>query len=173
MVAGVELDEDPVGDRRIRRLWDAMDRSGVPTLLDVTHGKHRPHVSLVAAPSLDATAVAAALRGLDVAPPLRLELDFVGLFRGRVLWLGPVPTTELTAHQATVFDRLAAAGITVFDEYRPGAWVPHCTLSMRVPHPKIPDALRLCLDALPVTATVAGAAVADHARDVYVPLDSG
>ena len=150
-----------------------MEHSGVPSLRGLTHGKHRPHVSLVAAPSLDAAVVARALNGLDVAPVLRLELDFLGLFRGRVLWLGPVPTTEILAHHAIVFDRLADAGVTVFDEYRPGAWVPHCTLSMRVPHPKIPEALRLCLDALPVTATVSGAAVADHVRNIYVPLAHG
>lgn len=170
MVAAVELHLDQVADRRIRRLWDAMEHSGVPSLRGLTHGKHRPHVSLVAAPSLDAAVVARALDGLDVAPVLRLDLDFVGLFRGRVLWLGPVPTSEILAHHAIVFDRLADAGVTVFDEYRPGAWVPHCTLSMRVPHPRIPEALRLCLDVLPVTATVSGAAVADHLRDVYVPL---
>lgn len=170
MVAAVELHLDRAADRRIRNLWDAMEDSGVPSLRDLTHGKHRPHVSLVAAPSLDAVAVADALDGLDVAPPLRLDLDFVGLFRGRVLWLGPVPTTELTAHHASVFDRLAAAGIDTFDEYRPGAWIPHCTLSMRVPHASMPAALRLCLDALPIPATVAGAAVADHIRDQYRQL---
>ena len=56
-----------------------------------------------------------------MAPPLRLELDFVGLFGGRGLWLDPVPGSEL-------------------------------------------------VDALPVTPTVAGAAVADHIHDVYMQL---
>ena len=169
-MAALELYLDQGADRRIRRLWDAMEESGVPSLRDLTYGKHRPHISLVAARTLDGRKVADALDAFDVAPPLRVELDFVGLFRGRVLWLGPAPTTELIAHHAAVFGRLVAAGITVFDEYRPGAWVPHCTLSMRVPHPKVPEALRLCLDTLPVAATVIGAAVADHVRDEYVPL---
>jgi 2'-5' RNA ligase len=173
VVAALELYLDQSADRRLRRLWDAMEEAGVPSLRELTHGKHRPHLSLVAAPELDGAAVVGALDGFDVAPPLRLEMDFVGLFRGRVLWLGPVPTSELTAHHAAVHARLAAAGVTVFDEYRPGAWVPHCTVSMRVPHAKIPEALRLCLDILPVTATVAGAAVADHARDMYVPIAAG
>jgi len=170
VVAALELYVDPVAERRIRHLWDAMEEVGVPSLRDLTHGRHRPHLSLVAAANLDAAAVAAALDGFIVAPPLRLHLDFVGLFRGRVLWLGPVPIRELVAHHAAVFARLSAAGVTPFDEYRPQAWVPHCTLSLRVPHVKIPEALRLCLDTLPITATVAAAAVADHARDVYVPL---
>ncbi|HWB35307.1 MAG TPA: 2'-5' RNA ligase family protein [Rugosimonospora sp.] len=170
MVAALELYLDPVADRRLRRLWDALEEAGVPSLRDLTHGRHRPHVSLVAAPELHGAGLVGALDGLDVAPPLRLQLDHVGLFRGRVLWLGPVPTAELLAHHAAVYARLAAAGASAFDEYRPGAWVPHCTLSMRVPHARIPDALRLCLDTLPITATVAGAALADHSRDLYIPL---
>ena len=173
VVAAVELYVDQVADRRLRRLWDAMEEAGVPSLRDLTHRRHRPHVSLIAAPTLDGGAVRDALRGFDVAPPLRLDLDFVGLFRGRVLWLGPVVTPDLIAHQAAVFNRLRAAGVAAFPEYRPGAWVPHCTLSMRVPHPKMPEALRLCMDVLPVPATVTGAAVADHARDLYLPLATG
>jgi 2'-5' RNA ligase len=172
MVAAIELYLDQAADRRLRKLWDAMEAAEVPSLRDLTHGRHRPHVSLVAAPELDPTQVSEALHGLQVAPPLGLRMDFVGLFRGRVLWLGPAPTAELIAHQAQVLARLDTAGVTVFDEYRPGAWVPHCTVSMRVPHTKIPEALRLCLDTLPIAATVVGAAIADHSRDIYVPLPS-
>jgi hypothetical protein len=170
MVAAIELYLDLAAERRIRRLWDAMEDVGIPSLRDLTHGRHRPHISLVAAPELNPTRVAPALRGVPVAPSLSLQLDFVGLFLGRVLWLGPAPTAGLVAHHAGVLARLDDAGVTVFDEYRPGAWVPHCTVSMRIPHTKLPDALRLCLDTLPIPATVVGAAIADHARDIYVPL---
>jgi hypothetical protein len=37
---------------------------------------------------------------------------------------------------------------------------------------KIPDALRLCLDTLPISATIVAAAIADHSRDIYLPLPS-
>jgi hypothetical protein len=170
VVAALELYLDQVADRRLRRLWDAMEEAGIPSLRDLTHGRHRPHVSLVGAKTFDQAAVVRALDGVVVAPPLRVQLDFVGLFRGRVLWLGVTPTAELLAHHADVAARLAAAGIPIFDEYQPGTWVPHCTVSMRVPHPLIPPALRLCLDTLPITATVTGGALADHSRDQYAPL---
>jgi hypothetical protein len=170
VVAALELYLDQVADRRLRRLWDAMEEAGIPSLRDLTHGRHRPHVSLTAAATLDAAPVTQALAGLVLAAPLPLRLDFVGLFRGRVLWLGVTPTADLLAHHATVSARLAEAGVATYDEYRPGTWVPHCTVSMRVPHPLIPPALRLCLDTLPIAATVSGAALADHARDIYVPL---
>ncbi|WP_230880186.1 2'-5' RNA ligase family protein [Planomonospora sp. ID67723] len=137
---------------------------------DLLKGRHRPHVSLIGAPELDGPGVAAALRGMEIAVPLDLRFDFVGQFLGRVLWLGPAPTAELLAHHAAVHARLAGAGIDGFEVYRPGRWIPHCTLSMRVPFPRLLDAIRLCMDVLPIEATVTAAAVADHARDVFVPL---
>ncbi|GGS92894.1 2'-5' RNA ligase [Planobispora rosea] len=170
MVAALELYLDPVAEKRIRTLWEALAREGVPSMRDLLKGRHRPHVSLISASRLDGPAVAQALRGMEVARPFELRFDFVGQFLGRVLWLGPVPTTELLAHHAAVHARLTEAGIGGFEVYLPGRWVPHCTLSMRVPFPKLLDAIRLCMDVLPIEATVVGAAVADHARDAVTPL---
>jgi 2'-5' RNA ligase len=151
-------------------MWDALEAAGVPTLRDLTHRKHRPHLSLTSAERLDADSVVAALGGLDAAPPLTISLEYIGQFLGRVLWLGPVPTAELLAHHAAVHERLTAAGIETSEFYRPGRWVPHCTLSMRVPLVRLSEAVRLCLDVLPIHATITGAAVADHARGLYAPL---
>jgi hypothetical protein len=86
------------------------------------------------------------------------------------LWLGPVPSADLLAHHAQVHERLTRAGIGGFDYYEPGRWVPHSTLSMRVPLTKMTDAIRLCLDVLPIEATIRAAAVADYARDEWSPL---
>jgi hypothetical protein len=170
MVAALELYLDSVADRRIRTLWDALEDAGVQTLRDLTHGRHRPHLSLTGADRLDGPAVAEALTGLTVAPRLTVRLDYIGQFLGRVLWLGPVPHAQLLAHHAAVHARLHSAGIDSFDVYRPGVWVPHCTLSMRVPLPKLTNAIRLCLDVLPIEATIVGAAVADYARGEYTKL---
>src|SRR5690606_11509431 len=129
-----------------------------------------PHVSLAVAERLDPTAVEAALEGIPVCPPSPVRFDFVGQFVGRVLWLGPVPSVELLDHHAAVYARLTKAGIDVDPYYRPGSWVPHCTVSLRVPRPVLTEALRLCLEILPIPATFVGAAVADHNRGEYHPL---
>jgi 2'-5' RNA ligase len=97
-------------------------------------------------------------------------MNFVGQFVGRVLWLGVTPTAALLAHHRLVLDRLTAAGVEVWDLYRPGQWVPHCTVSMRVPNPSMAAAIRRCLEVLPVSATVTAAAVTDHANDIAHPL---
>ena len=170
MVAALECYLDVDATRRVRALWDAMEAAGIPSLRDLTHRRHRPHLSLVVAERLDPAVVTAALSGLPPCPPLSLRLDFVGQFVGRVLWLGPVPSAELLAHQATVYQRLTDAGVEIDPLYRPGCWVPHCTMSMRVPRPVLTEAVRLCLETLPIPARLVGAAVADHKRGEYHPL---
>lgn len=170
MVAALECYLDAHATRRVRGLWDAYEEAGIPSMRGLADRRHRPHLSLVAADVLDPQVVAAALDGMPAAPPLRLDFQFVGQFIGRVVWLGPAPTAELLAHHAEVYARLAAAGIEVYDLYRPGTWVPHCTLSMRVPRPMVAEAVRLGLEVLPITATVTAAAVADYNRGIHHPL---
>lgn len=170
MVAALELYFDSRAQSRVYTLWDALESVGVPSLRAVTHQRHRPHISLAVADSLDADAVAAALDGLPPAPPLRLSLSYVGQFAGGVLFLGPAASAELAAHHAEVIGRLDAAGVAVADMYRPGAWVPHCTLSMICRGEAISRAVPRCMDVLPLELTISGAAVADHGRGLYAPL---
>lgn len=169
MVAALELYLDVDATKRLRTLWRALEADGVPTMGSL-HERHRPHVSLAAARTLDPEAVAKALDGLTVAPPLPLSLDFAGQFVGRVLWLGVVPGLELLHHHREVHERLAAAGVEVWEQYKPGRWVPHCTISLRVPNPMMAAAVRRCLEFLPIGARVAGASVTDHAHDIAHPL---
>lgn len=170
MVAALELYFDPAAERRLRTLWDALESADVPSLRDHTHRRHRPHLSLVVGDALDPAAVADALAGLPAAPPLRLTFRYAGQFVGRVLWLGPAPTPDLLAHQSLVWARLTDAGLDLSEFYAPGVWVPHTTLSMRVPRPVLAAGIRCCLEVLPLEATITSAAVADHARGLLHPL---
>ncbi|MGC4875834.1 2'-5' RNA ligase family protein [Micromonospora sp. DT43] len=170
MVAALELYLDPDATRRIRVLWDALETEGVQSMRSLLEQRHRPHLSLAVAPRFDPEQVAEALRGTVVAAPLRLDFQHVGQFVGRVLWLGPAPTPELLAHHQLVHGRLAAGGVTLAGHYQPGRWVPHCTLSMRVPNTLMAAAVRRCLEVLPLSATVVGAALTDHARGIAHPL---
>ncbi|MEV4541972.1 2'-5' RNA ligase family protein [Micromonospora echinaurantiaca] len=170
MVAALELYLDTDATRRIRVLWEALESEGVQSMRSLLEQRHRPHVSLAVAPHFDPERVAAALAGTVVAAPLRLSFQHAGQFVGRVLWLGPTPTAELLDHHRRVHDRLTAAGITLVEHYRPGRWVPHCTLSMRVPNVLMAAAVRRCLEVLPLEASVVGAALTDHARGISRPL---
>lgn len=170
MVAAIEVYFDGAAQARLRRLWDAFEQAGIPSLREHTHRLHRPHLSFAVAHRFDATQVADAVSGL--LPPDGIEVEFssVGQFPGRVLWLGPVPHAGLLARHDAVHRRLTAAGIEVDAVYRPGAWVPHCTVSQQVPWADLARAVGLCLDALPITASLRSAAVADHSRGLYRPI---
>jgi 2'-5' RNA ligase len=170
VVAALELYLDVEATRRVRTLWRALEDEGIPTMANLLNQKHRPHISLAAARRLAPNTVAAALDGVDIGRGLRVDMTYVGQFVGRVLWLGVTPTAELLACHRVVHDRLVAAEVEVWDLYRPDRWVPHCTISMRVPNPSMAVAIRRCLEVLPVPATVVGAAVTDHANDIAHPL---
>ncbi|MEV4489586.1 2'-5' RNA ligase family protein [Micromonospora coxensis] len=170
MVAALELYLDTDATRRIRVLWDTLEAEGVQSMRSLLEQRHRPHVSLAVAPRFDPDRVAEALHGTPVAAPLRLSFQYAGQFVGRVLWLGVTPTADLLAHHARVHDRLARAGIALSEQYLPGRWVPHCTLSMRVPNTLMAATVRRCLEMLPLEATVTAAAIADHARHISHPL---
>jgi 2'-5' RNA ligase len=162
VVAALELYLDPDASRRVRTLWAALEADGVPTVATLMDGLHRPHVSLAVADQLEPQAVAEALDGLSAVPPVRLAFHFAGQFLGRVLWLGPAPSASLLTHQSTVYERLSAAGVEVSDHYRPQRWVPHTTLAMRVPNALMGNAIRRCLEVVPIEATLVRAAIADH-----------
>jgi hypothetical protein len=170
VVAAIELYLDVDTTRRFRTLWQALEDDGIPTLASLQGNRHRPHLSLAAAHRLSPDAIVAALDGLPIGRGLALGLDFVGQFVGRVLWIGVTPTEDLLAHHRAVHDRLAAAEVDVWEHYRPGRWVPHCTVSMRVPNPLMAPAIRRCLEYLPMRATIVGAAVTDHLNDISQPL---
>src|SRR4051794_37899126 len=169
MVAALELYFDSVAEQRIRVLWRALSAAGVATMSDVAHGRHPPHVSLVASDSLDPVAGAQALGDLSAAPP-RLTLGHTGQFPGGGLGRGPAPTAPLPALHGEATSRLDTGGVPYWPLYRPGAWVPHCTLSMTARGEAIATGARIGFDYLPLEATVRSAAVADHSRDVYHPL---
>jgi len=172
MVAAIEWYLDTDATRRLRTLWRALEAEGVPTMGSLNE-RHRPHVSLAAAHRLDPDAVVAALGDLPLGLGTTLDLHFAGQFVGRVLWLGVTVTEDLLARHRAIHDRLAAGGVEVWDHYRPGRWVPHCTVSMRVPNPLMAPAIRRCLEMLPLRAMVTGAAVTDHANDISRPLVAG
>ena len=72
---------------------------------------------------------------------------------------------------ARVSAALAAAEVDVWPHYRPGTWLPHCTLSMGVPTEVVAHALAACLASpLPVRARLRAAALADSVTGATTPL---
>lgn len=97
----------------------------------------RPHISLALfVPPVDEEAlIDIAKRLAGMVPKFRLYLSAVGVFPGDegAIYLAPSVVPELTAAHRLGHDLIAQAGLPTDPLYRPGRWVPHCTVVMGVP----------------------------------------
>jgi hypothetical protein len=171
MALALELGLDRAADGAVRRAWAALERQGIESL--VSHiPSIRPHLTLVVSEDAGGLrACAGELRGQII--PLRVELVGPGLFAAEpaVLHLSVTPTAALLDVHARVATTLADAGVELWPHYAPGAWMPHCTLSMGVVRERLGDAIAACLDQpLPIPAGLGGARLTDSLTGATSPL---
>ena len=171
MALALEMGLDPGADRAIRDLWSRLEQAGVPSLQGHVPSI-RPHLSLTVTDDVDGLwkqAPALALHGVEI----EIEMAAVSLFPADppVLVLAVAPAPELAALHERVSAALAADGVDIWPHYRPGRWLPHCTLSMGVPANALADALAACLAyPLPLRARLRAAAVTDSVTGATAPL---
>jgi hypothetical protein len=65
---------------------------------------------------------------------------------------------------------LEATGAQLHKHYRPTAWIPHVSVVTHAPAALLPVAVTAIFDMLPVTLTVASAALVDTATGEIWPL---
>jgi 2'-5' RNA ligase len=150
---------DAHGEAAVRRLWRRLEEHGVPTLLTHTHGRHVPHLSYAVLRSYDADQVADALARLPSAGPVSLNLDAFGMFRRSRTSLVPSPTRDLARRHERVVEAVESTGAELHRHYRPGVWVPHCTLAPRTTLDRLPTIGAVVFDMLPLVATADRAAL--------------
>ena len=126
----------------------------------------RPHLTLggckVSRGVTDVSAFQAIGAGAAGAP---ITFGSVGIFPGErsVLYLTPVVTEALLALHRRVDEQIQGLALPMFELYRPGRWVPHCTLAMDLAPPELEAALCVAAQSpLPLTATVSTIDVRDY-----------
>jgi 2'-5' RNA ligase len=154
---------DAHGEAAIRRLWRRLEEEGVQTLLTHTHGLHVPHLSYAVLRSYDVDKVAAALARLPAAGPVSLRLDAFGMFRRSRTSLVPSPTSDLSRRHERVVEAVESTGAELHQHYRPGVWVPHCTLAPRTTLDRLPTIGAVVFDMLPLVTTADRAALIETA----------
>jgi hypothetical protein len=136
--------EDRV-EQAIQAIWQEQAESGVAPYLG-TSG-NRPHVSLALCEDLDRATCQAKLEAWAVGvKSLPISFQQLGIFPapGAVVFTGPVVTQELLVLQREVNGLLESCCIwPEFDYYRPGHWIPHCTLAMEFEDSLLPRALEI------------------------------
>src|SRR5437773_538706 len=128
MPYALELGLDDHAAAVVRRLWHDLEDEGI---VHMARSGARPHVSVGIWDSLDRDAAEAELtRFAGEAAPVPITLASVGFFPQVAVFLAPTVTSELLALQAGLHARFSRVGAAPWEHYRPGGWVPHCTLAM-------------------------------------------
>ena len=127
MPYAVELALDPASADVVRRVWRELDDAGITY---VSRSGARPHVTLGIWETLDHDGAEAELtRFAAETAPVRLTLASVGLFPRVAIFFAPTVTAELLQLHAGFHRQFDRLGERSWDHYRPGGWVPHCTLA--------------------------------------------
>ena len=169
MALAVCLLFDRRSEQAIRALWDRIEEQGVGSLRSHTHGNHVPHMSYAVLRQWDLSAVTAALAGLHGAP-VDLSFDGVGLFRRGRTWLLAGVNADFVARQQRVVEAVVGAGADLHKHYRPGVWLPHCSVAPRATLAQLPVVVAAVMDVLPLRARLDRAALVNSATGEISPL---
>lgn len=172
MALAVCLLFDRPSERAVRGLWDRLEDVGVPSLRSHTHGRHLPHLSYAVLRRWDDSAVADALAGLDTGGPIKLIFDGIGLFRRGRVWLVAGVSTDLVTRQQRVADAVEATGAELHKHYRPGIWVPHCSVAPRATLDQLSTVSRAVMDVLPLRARLDHAALINSGTGEVTTLET-
>jgi 2'-5' RNA ligase len=161
---------DRRSDRLLRNLWTRLEDLGVPTLQSHTHGRHVPHLSLAVLREWRPDAVAKAVEALPDGGSVSLYFDALGTFRRGRAWLVPAVSADVLQRQERIVSAVTETGADLHRHYRPGLWVPHCTLAPRVPLTTLPILAAAVYDVLPLQTTADRAALIDSSTGQLWPL---
>jgi len=92
---------------------------------------------------------------LSLQQAFDITFSHVGVFGGDILFLGVTVTESLLAFHQACFHRMSpSSNAPWIDLYKPGRWVPHCTLATGVPEHELGPAIVAATTALmlPLTA---------------------
>ncbi len=159
-------------ERRLVNLWRSLESVGIASLPSHTHGHHVPHLSYAVLSTYEVAAVRAALTALPEGPPVPLHLDAVGCFRRGRASLIPAVSVDLAARQARVVEAVEGTGADLHLHYRPGQWVPHCSIATRLRREQVGDLTVLAYDVLPIEAVGDRVALIDSSTGERWPLDA-
>ena len=148
---------DEFTEHRVQQAWQALDQYGVPSAASTNEPDYRPHITLAIVNTPYPEQAVARLRlPLANVSGLPVSMTALGFFltNRAPAYLAVAPTTALLRLHDSVHSALGAMDTWAY--YRPGNWMPHCTLAMDVVcQTTVAEALGET--ALPIHATVGSA----------------
>ena len=155
MPFAIDLFFDPPCETRLRRLIAGLRQAQLGGTVLIEDVKARFHITLAICDEVDEAKMAQVLTEIaDKTPALSVILSSLGFFPSdqTVMFLAPVVIQELLDVHKAVTDRLHEFSQTPWKLYRPGRWVPHCTLALKLPRDGVQKALELLMEStFPIT----------------------
>ena len=145
MAFAVILYLDPAAEAEVQSLWASLAEKDISSVM-ATLGI-RPHISLAC---IEHVQVELFCQALDVfaqnTRPLTTKFESVGTFPTEkgVVYLAPIVTRELLQLHEEFNHLLAEMGLASHAYYRPGNWVPHCTVAINLTPDQVPAAVPVC-----------------------------
>lgn len=145
MAFAVILYLDLAADAEVQSLWASLAEKEISSVMAAMGV--RPHISLAGIEHVEAEPFCQAL---DVfaqnTPPLTTQFESVGTFPTEqgVVYLAPVVTRELLRLHEEFNHLLTEMGLSSHEYYRPGNWVPHCTIAINLTPAQVPAAVTIC-----------------------------
>lgn len=153
MPFAVEIFFAESAERRVRNLWSALEKAQIPSR--VKTGGFRPHLTLAVFDGHTEDFPARLKQFAQNLPPLTLCFPSVGIFPQPegVVFFGAVLSAELSSVHEAFHQEFAGSLHGSREYYRPGQWIPHCTLAIGLTPEEIPGAVRVfASEPLPLTA---------------------
>lgn len=126
----VELTLDSTSTGVVQALWKTLAERGIDPVLPSLGAW--PHISLAVFETVDPAALRDELATFaDELAPIATAFSAVGTFPTSegVVYLAPVVTAELLAVHERFHQRMERLGLRSHAYYRPGQWIPHCTVA--------------------------------------------
>lgn len=160
---------DEFTEHRVRQAWDALDQYGVPSAGATNEPDYRPHITLAMLDTAYPEQAVARLRlPLANVAGLPVSMTALGFFltNRAPAYLAVAPTSALLRLHDQV--HAALGGMDTWAYYRPGNWMPHCTLAMDVVcQTTVAEALGET--ALPIHATIGSAQMVELPKQQHGP----
>lgn len=149
----IELYFDPALENQVLKAWNVLARRQISTQL--IEMESRPHITLFSTPFIDPARLDNIVRTFaSRQEPLPLTFSSIGGLPAdnNVLFLAPTPSLSILQFHAQLCDAVRKEDIEIKEEYRPGSWIPYCSVAQEVPRTRMAEAFSVLRDLkLPVT----------------------
>ncbi|KML04439.1 2'-5' RNA ligase family protein [Rossellomorea marisflavi] len=153
---------NPELERAIIEVWDELKEKGISAYASQVKNR-RPHITLGDVQQLDPVRFSEDfVRYYRNHKPIEVRLASIGSFiRTGILYYSPVFSEELTALHRDFHKQFLPPDGNESSLYRPGSWIPHCTIANRLSTEEQLKAFKLVKDQEIPQGSIAGLSLLD------------